>query len=145
MQNPYRTLSPPDKFRDIRSVVQGPATGLIVVSLIAIVLGTLALIMDIVLLATDLADQLEKNNEGVISQRTTITIRFVWGLLLLIASSFVLFGAIKMRNLKNFRLAQSAAVVAMIPLLGPCCLVGIPFGIWAFVTLGKSGVQDAFG
>ena len=37
-----------------------------------------------------------------------------------------------MRNLKNYGQARAAAVVAMIPLLGPCCLLGIPFGIWAF-------------
>ena len=29
--------------------------------------------------------------------------------------------------------------IACIPCLGPCCLLGIPFGIWAFIVLTRSG------
>jgi hypothetical protein len=46
--------------------------------------------------------------------------------------------------MKNYSLARSAAIVAVIPLIGPCCVLGIPFGIWALVALGKPGVQEAF-
>ena len=83
-------------------------------------------------------------NDGPISEYTQITIRSIWGVVLVLASSFVLYGAIQMRNLKNYGQARAAAIVAMIPLLGPCCLLGIPFGIWAFVVLGQPGVRNAF-
>jgi len=49
-----------------------------------------------------------------------------------------------MRNLKKYEIARAATIVAMVPLLGPCCIVGIPFGIWAFMALGKPGVRNAF-
>jgi hypothetical protein len=68
----------------------------------------------------------------------------VWGIVLEMAALFVLYGAIKMKNLQNFPVARAASVVAMIPMIGPCCLVGIPFGIWAFIALGKPGVRDSF-
>jgi hypothetical protein len=29
-------------------------------------------------------------------------------------------------------------------MLGPCCIVGIPFGIWAIVVLSKPEVKRAF-
>jgi hypothetical protein len=36
------------------------------------------------------------------------------------------------------------SIVAMVPCLGPCCIVGIPIGIWALVVLMKPEVKAAF-
>jgi hypothetical protein len=144
MPNPYESPIRPNEDQSAQAVVRGPATALIVVSLIAIICGSLALVVDVALLATGMAAKLEQMNEGPVSKQTQVAIRSVWGGVLVIASSFVLYGAIQMRNLKSYRTARAAAIVAMVPLLGPCCLLGIPFGIWAFVALGKPGVRDAF-
>ena len=70
--------------------------------------------------------------------------RVIWGILLLVASSFVLLGAIRMKNLKSHGIAKAAAIVAVVPLVGPCCLLGIPFGVWALITLEKPEVRNAF-
>ena len=37
-----------------------------------------------------------------------------------------------------------AAVVALLPCVSPCCLVGLPIGIWALTTMNKPEVKDAF-
>ena len=37
-----------------------------------------------------------------------------------------------------------AAIVAMIPRISPCCLLGLPFGIWALVVLSNGTVKAAF-
>lgn len=144
MSNPYQPpvsqLPPSNAY----STVQSPAVALIVVSSIAIFFGSVALVIDLVLLLSGAVERLEAMNDGPISEYTQITVRSIWGIILVFASLFVLYGAIQMRRLRNFGTAQAAAIVAMIPMLGPCCLIGIPFGIWAFITLRRPEVQDAF-
>lgn len=117
---------------------------MIVVSSIAVTLGAIGLVFDIGLIAGGFVSRLQELNESPISKQTQLTVRIVWGIALLIASSLVLYGAIQMRKLRSYGTARMAAVVCMIPLLGPCCIVGIPFGIRAFLVLGKPEVQAAF-
>lgn len=144
MSNPYESPVLNHEDRNASAIVQGPAIALIVVSSVAVLLGLLALGLDIVLIAVGAIERLEAMNEGPISEYAQIAIRSIWGIVLVIASSFVLYGAIHMRNLKKYEIARAAAIVAMVPLLGPCCIVGIPFGIWAFMALGKPEVRNAF-
>jgi phage FluMu protein Com len=142
--NPYASSMPLNQGGITQSLVRPPATALIVVSLIAIILGVLGLVMDVVLVTTGVAEKLGELSKGPISKDTQIMVRSIWGVILLIASSFVLYGAIQMKNQRRFGTARAAAIVAMIPLLGPCCILGIPFGFWAFTTLGKPGVRSIF-
>jgi len=58
-------------------------------------------------------------------------------------NGFVLFGAIKMLRLQNRGVAMAAAIVAMVP-CQCCCLLGLPFGIWALIVLSKPEVKSAF-
>jgi hypothetical protein len=64
-------------------------------------------------------------------------VALVWG-------AFVLFGAIQMFRLRSYGLAMASSIIAMLPCNG-CCLLGLPFGIWAVVMLAKPEVKDAFG
>lgn len=144
MSNPYQSPLQTSIDRDPRSDVQGPAISLMAVSLIAVICGTAALVADVYLIVSGAVAKLEAMNEGPISEYTQITVRTIWGAVLVIASSFVLYGAVQMRRLRSFGTARAAAIVAMIPLLGPCCILGIPFGIWAFVVLVRPGVRKSF-
>lgn len=144
MSNPYQSSFQPAENPDAKAVVQGPAISLIVVSLIALIVGTLALVIDAILIFTGVVAKLEVMNEGSISVYTKVAVRGIWGVVLIFASSFVLYGAMQMRKMRSFDTVRAAALVAMIPLLGPCCILGIPFGIWALVVLGKPGVKEAF-
>jgi hypothetical protein len=56
----------------------------------------------------------------------------------------ILFGALRMQKLANYGLALTAAIVAMVPCISPCCLIGLPIGIWALVVLGKPEVKSQF-
>ena len=58
-------------------------------------------------------------------------------------NGFVLFGAIKMLRLQNFGLVMAAVIVAMLP-CQCCCLLGLPFGIWALMVLKKPEVKSQF-
>lgn len=59
-------------------------------------------------------------------------------------SVFILLGALRMQKLTGHGLAMAAAIIAMIPCFSPCCLLGIPFGIWALVVLSKPEVKSQF-
>jgi ABC-type uncharacterized transport system permease subunit len=56
----------------------------------------------------------------------------------------IIFGALQMRQLKNYPLAMASAIVVMLPCTGCCCLLGLPVGIWALVTINKPEIKAAF-
>ena len=62
----------------------------------------------------------------------------------ILASLFVIFAAVRMRQLRAYPLAIAGAIVALIPCLGPCCILGIPFGIWCLIVLLKPEVKAGF-
>jgi hypothetical protein len=149
MSNPYESPQGDQQRQNHDSAsaaadVKAPAIALLVVSLIAIAVGILGLVGDAILLTSGAVERLEAMNNRSVSPQTTIMIRTAWGIILLVASAYVCYGALKMMKLKNYGTARFAAIIAMIPLVSPCCLLGIPFGIWAFVVLGKPHVRDAF-
>lgn len=59
-------------------------------------------------------------------------------------SVLILIGAARMQSLRSYEFAFTAAILAMIPCLTPCCLIGLPFGIWAVVALSRAGVKSQF-
>lgn len=59
-------------------------------------------------------------------------------------SVLILIGASKMRSLRSYEFSMTAAILAMIPCLTPCCFLGLPFGIWAVVALRGPGVKSQF-
>jgi hypothetical protein len=58
-------------------------------------------------------------------------------------SGLILYGGMEMNKLRSFGLAMTASIVAMIP-CSVCCLLGLPFGIWAVVVINKPEVRAAF-
>ena len=64
-------------------------------------------------------------------------IGFLGGILILIAG-------VKMKKLEAYGLAIAASIIAMIPCLSTCCIVGLPIGIWALVILSKPEVKASF-
>jgi hypothetical protein len=62
----------------------------------------------------------------------------------LVMSLLVLLGALRMKALRSYEFAFVAAILAMVPCLTPCCLVGLPFGIWALMVLARPGIKGQF-
>ena len=57
---------------------------------------------------------------------------------------FLWIGATKMAALQSYNLSMAAAIVALVPCLSPCCVLTLPFGVWALVVLVKPEVKAAF-
>ncbi len=56
----------------------------------------------------------------------------------------VVVGALKMQRLQSWGLSMTSAILVMLPCAGCCCLLGLPVGIWAVLTLNKPEVKAAF-
>jgi hypothetical protein len=61
-----------------------------------------------------------------------------------VVSIVIVLGAVKMRKLESYGLAMTSCILAMLPMVSPCCLLGLPFGIWGVVVLSKPEVKSAF-
>jgi Na+/proline symporter len=62
----------------------------------------------------------------------------------IVMNIFVLVGAMKMKNLQNYTLAIVATILVMLPCNCPCCILGLPIGIWSLIVLLNSDVKAAF-
>jgi hypothetical protein len=61
-----------------------------------------------------------------------------------ILSALTIVGSIQMLRTKSWGLAVAASILSMINFGSCCCILGLPFGIWALVMLMKPEVKDAF-
>ena len=68
----------------------------------------------------------------------------VFNVIGLVMAVVVFMGASKMKNAESFGFSMAAAIIAMIPCVSPCCLLGLPLGIWALIVLLKPEVKSAF-
>lgn len=123
--------------------VNGPGIALIVLGAINIVisLGRMAL----TIAGLGMSALPSGSNDA---QKALVAFFGTFGLALLglglIGGLIILFGGIKMRNLQNYGLCMTASILAMIPCLSCCFLIGIPVGIWALVVLSKPEVKNLF-
>ncbi len=62
----------------------------------------------------------------------------------LLVAVFIIYAALKMKDLQQWNLAVVASILAMLPCINPCCIIGLPIGIWALVVLMRPDVKAAF-
>ena len=122
--------------------VHGPAIGLIVTAILGFLVQAAALIMNL-LGASVCAMQRQGTPEAWINMFSG-TLGVVGSVLGMVVSGLILFGALKMRKLENHGWAITASILALAPCISPCCLIGLPIGIWALVVLAKPEVKSAF-
>ncbi len=130
---------------NVAQQVQGPAIGLIVTAALGVVFALISLVSH--LMGVGMAGLGELGDfEG--SERL---FGFLGGglgilsaLIKLGISGFIIWVALQMKELRNWTMAVTASILAMIPCIGPCCLIGIPIGIWSLVILMKPEVKAAF-
>lgn len=144
--NPYEVPHPhPSNLGSPPPNVQlsGPATALMIVSAICIGCVALSIIGSIVMLATGMTEQLNRPGQPI-SRETAVIFRVAWGALLIVVNAFIFNASRKMKILEGYNQARSASIMAIVPCIGPCYILGIPFGIWALMVLNKPEVRDAF-
>ncbi len=120
--------------------LKGPAIGLMVTAGIGAAFQILGLALN--LMGAGMG-ALARGSQGMPSMMSG-GIGAVFNVIGLVMSVVVFMGASKMKNAESYGFAMAAAIIAMIPCLGPCCLLGLPLGIWALVVLMKPEVKAAF-
>jgi hypothetical protein len=120
--------------------VQGPAIGLMITGGIGVALSLLALVLN--MLGTGLGAAGGGDQQiQVMAQGGLGIVQSVVGLAI---SGFALYGGMQMKQLQNYGLAFGASILVMIPCLSPCCLIGLPIGIWSIVVLNDPMVKASF-
>ena len=121
--------------------VKGPAIGLIVTA----ILGFIAQIAGIVMsLLPKPAQTFPAGSPEAMIHSFSGSIGVITSIVGIIAAIVILIGAMKMKNLESHGWAVAVSVIALLPCVSPCCLVGLPIGIWALVVLNKPEVKAAF-
>ena len=127
---------------DASRQVSGPATGLMVTGIIGAFFAALALIASIVgmsfapFIRDEIPERYAEFWEGSVGAASSV--------IEIAVAAFIIFAALKMRELRQWELSLAAAIVAMIPCISPCCILGLPIGIWALVVLLRPEVKQAF-
>jgi len=128
--------------------ITGPFVGLLLTGIIGAIfsIGTLIAVSvgtglsSIAGRYSDWADEIpwgiEKFYEGAFAFGFSIVDIFI--------AALIIYAALKMKDLKHWGLAVAASILAMIPCISPCCIIGLPIGIWCLVVLMKPEVKEAF-
>jgi hypothetical protein len=139
---PPHTPSPPPPSGFPADRVKGPAIAVI----IAMALGILAALAGLVFNMLGVA--LPQPAEIADEQQTWIAIQGTVGVISsivgMIVAVVVIIGCVRMMKLQSYGFALTAMILAMIPCISPCCLLGLPFGIWGVVVLSDQHVKTAF-
>ena len=135
-------LPTPPVAPDALKQVSGPSTGLLIVGIIGgiISLGSFFSISIGTGISTlwwkGFPDRYEDLWEGAFGIGSSLV-----GILI---AAFVIYAALKMKELSQWSLALVASILALIPCISPCCVVGLPIGIWSLIVLTKPEVRSAF-
>jgi hypothetical protein len=62
----------------------------------------------------------------------------------LLIAGLIIYATMEMKKLRQWSLAVAASILAMIPCISPCCIIGLPIGIWSLVILMRDDVKAAF-
>jgi hypothetical protein len=126
--------------------INPPAIALIVVSIIGLLGMTTYFVLTLVGVATGAAplpaagNEAEKVGQAVGYYGTIFTIGLNALLQLLILAA-----GICMLKRRNYAVCMIGTITAGIPCLGSsCCVLGMPFAIWAFVVLMNQDVKATF-
>ena len=159
MNDPLDTPDGAEAVRVAKQMVHWPAVGLIAtgcITLILVVIGSFSIGSLPEVMQAEY-QKIEKDPKLTAQQKqdmvnmlkgmeSGITVVVIGSMVLLaIGAVVVIVGGIKLKNLSSRGWAKTSAVLSMIPFcVSYSCLLGLPFGIWAFVVMGKPQVKAGF-
>ena len=116
--------------------VAGPATALIVTAVLGLIQNFLTVVF-VLVMASGALGAPNPGIEDILPSLIIAALGLAGGVLMLVAAR-------KMKKLESYGLAIAGTIVGMVPYFSPCCLLGLPFGIWALVVLCDGSVKAAF-
>jgi hypothetical protein len=138
-QKPVRVVVDP------KMQVSGPSIGLLVTGIVGGIFSFLGLIMSF--MGTSISSIMADRFEDFDDQYTQIfegAAGIASSLIGILVAAFIIYAALRMRELNQYGLCMVASILAMIPCISPCCIIGLPIGIWCLVVLTKPEIKEAF-
>ncbi|HVS03200.1 MAG TPA: hypothetical protein VMT16_10565 [Thermoanaerobaculia bacterium] len=129
---------------DPAAQVNGPAIGLIVTAVVGILFAIIGLIMNLFGLGTAGLGGFGGEDYGQYMNYMSGGLGVMSSLIGLVIGGFLIWVGMQMRMLRQWTAALIGSILAMIPCISPCCLIGLPIGIWSLIVLNKPEVKAAF-
>jgi len=133
--------------------VKAPAIGLLVGGIL-LILGGLYNMADVLLRKDEVVAQFNFGFRGAqgrpqagpdanAAYTMVLVVMIFFTLITLVIGGLIIFGALKMMNLKAYGLVMAACIVGMLPCsLG--CIVSLAMGIWSLVAINNAEVKPFF-
>lgn len=133
----------------IQAKVNGPAIGLMVTAALGIVLNLYNLAQSLFFAgaaAQPMPPNMDPQAKKIFEQIMAVQgpLGAVLAIIGLVVGAVILLGAMKMKKLEGYGFAMAATIMAMVPCISPCCVLGLPIGIWSLVMLMNADVKAAF-
>lgn len=130
---------------DVLNKIKAPAIGLIVVGALNFALGLLSVLSGLLRLTGIIpGDDVPTDEAERIGYFIGTFGVYGVALISLIVAPFMVYGAVQMLGGKRYKFAKTSAILAIIPFISCCFIIGIPFGIWALMVLSKPEVRAFF-
>lgn len=126
---------------DAFNQVSGPSVALLVFGIISALFSLTCLVLNIIGTSVSpfIADRVSEKYTDFYEGIAGIALCFVG----LLVDAFIIYASLKMKELTQWTLCIAASILIMIP-CSPCCIVGLPIGIWCLVVLMRPEVKTAF-
>jgi hypothetical protein len=134
-ESPDPPAIPEDPSRAAQARLFWPAVGLIVTSVvwITMALGGSGLFLEWIIVP---------NGDAGLRQSGIWSLGWLGASI--VYSLLLIGGAFQMAAARGYAICMATAIGALVPFLGPCYVLGIPFGIWAIVVLRRPDVRAGF-
>ncbi len=130
---------------DPAAQVSGPSIGLLVTGIIGGVFSIIGLFMSFLgtSLSSLMADRFDEFDDRYVELYEGAA-GIASSLIGILVAALIIYAALKMKELTQYGLCMAASILAMIPCISPCCIIGLPIGIWCLIVLTKPEVKTAF-
>jgi hypothetical protein len=127
-----------------KSKVKGPGIALMIVGILSLITNLISAIMNGLTLAGRLAV-----SDWSTGELLEIFLSGGWstfaGLVGFLIAFIIIYAGVSLQKAKSTGVVYAGAIFAMIPCCsGCCCILGLPIGIWALITLQDDEVKKAF-
>lgn len=150
--NPYQTPPPaPGGFGQgpgsgyALAKVQGPAIAMMVLGGVGILLCLVGVVLNLVNIGGAAAAVGGNQPEG---QQAFLMANGAFGIVQalvgIVISALAIYAGLQMKNLRAYQLSFIASIAVMLPCVSPCCIIGLPIGIWSLVVLNDPAVKSSF-
>jgi hypothetical protein len=121
-----------------------PAIFLIIVGCLGLGMSVLNITIELMGLNNDNPFQFNKPNPNDPNAKAAENVgKVIGGVVQVLWSLIVFFGGVQMKGLKSRGFVFFSCIWAMLP-CNLCCLLGLPFGIWALVVVNDPVVKRGF-